>query len=399
MILNKKLNKLGTETAFAVSAEARIWAEKGNKIYPFHLGDINLQTPQVIRKATTKYMNEQKNGYCASEGILELRKALANDVGLKRNVVYDVENVIIQPGGKPTIWKFLATVMNSGDEVLYPNPGYPIYESQIRYQGGIPIPYGYVETETGFAINLDELSKSITKKTTVLIYNNYQNPLSASSTQNEMEALAEFAIENNLWVLSDDAYYEIRYTKTKPRSIVNIPGMKERTIILYTFSKKFAMTGWRVGASIGPSKIIKEMARFNINDESCTNHFIQYALADVINDKSADENNILKTLKERRDICLKGLNDICGINLSTPESTFYLFPNITEIMKNKGYTDLDQFRIDVMHATGVSFCTRDHFGTPKLGESEKYIRLAYSGISKNDISEGLLRLKQWVENY
>ena len=139
--LNNQLKKLGTETAFSVSAEAKAWQEKGHKIYPFHLGDLNFQTPSSIREKTTFFMNENKNGYCPSEGIPELRKALAEDVGEKRTVKYGLDNVIIQPGGKPTIWKFLATVMNPGDEVLYPNPGYPIYESQINYQGGIALPY------------------------------------------------------------------------------------------------------------------------------------------------------------------------------------------------------------------------------------------------------------------
>jgi len=160
-----------------------------------------------------------------------------HDVGSKRGVEYGINNVVVQPGGKPTIWKFFAVIMNEGDEVLYPNPGYPIYESQIKYQGGIPIPYSYDETETGFAIDIEKLRASITDKTTALVYNNYQNPISAASSQDEMEALADLAIEHDLWVLSDDAYYEIRYTDEPPRSIVNIPGMKERTVIIYVLQK------------------------------------------------------------------------------------------------------------------------------------------------------------------
>ena len=167
MKLNAKLDRLGTETAFAVSAQAKAWANKGNKVYSFHLGDINLPTPSNIREATNRYMNDSKNGYCASEGIPELRLALAHDVGSRRGVKYGLENVVIQPGGKPTIWKFLATVMNEGDEALYPNPGYPIYESQIGYQGGIPVPYSYNETDTGFEIDMEKLRNSITDKTTI----------------------------------------------------------------------------------------------------------------------------------------------------------------------------------------------------------------------------------------
>ena len=397
MKFNSKLDRLGTETAFAVSAQARAWAEKGHKIYPFHLGDINLPTPENIREATHRFMNQNKNGYCPSEGIPELREALAYDVGTKRGVNYSLENVVVQPGGKPTIWKFFAVVMNEGDEVLYPNPGYPIYESQIKYQGGIPIPYGYDETESGFAIDIEKLSASITDKTTALVYNNYQNPISAASSQAEMEALAELAIEHDLWVLSDDAYYEIRYTDEPPRSIVNIPGMKERTVILYTFSKKFAMTGWRVGASIGPSEVIKQIVRFNINDESCTNHFIQHALAETVGGDPSGANELLYELQARRDETIKGLNAIEGIHVPTPESTFYSYPNVTGVMSEKGFTDLDKFRTAALQSTGISFCTRHHFGTPLAGETDHYIRLAYSGISQDDIREGLGKLKTWIE--
>ena len=397
MKFNTKLNRLGTETAFAVSGQARAWAEKGNKIYPFHLGDINLPTPKNIREATHKYMNQNKNGYCPSEGIPELREALANDVGTKRNVQYGFENVVVQPGGKPTIWKFFAVVMNEGDEVLYPNPGYPIYESQIKFQGGIPIPYGYDETESGFAIDIEKLRASITDKTTALVYNNYQNPISAASSQEEMEALAELALEHDLWVLSDDAYYEIRYTDEPPRSIVSLPGMLERTVILYTFSKKFAMTGWRVGASIGPKEVIKQIARFNINDESCTNHFIQHALAETVGGDQTGAKALLSELKARRNKTVAGLNAIEGIHVPTPEGTFYSYPNVTAVMAKKGFTDLDEFRTAALESTGVSFCARHHFGTPLADEPDHYIRLAYSGITQDDIDEGLAKLKTWIE--
>ena len=394
--LNNQLKKLGTETAFAVSAEAKAWQEKGHKIYPFHLGDLNFQTPLNIREKSTFYMNKNKNGYCPSEGIPELRKALAKDVGEKRNVKYGLDNVIIQPGGKPTIWKFLATVMNPGDEVLYPNPGYPIYESQINYQGGIALPYRYNQTKSGFDIDLDYLAKSISSKTKILILNNYQNPMSASSSKEELKALSKLVLKHDLWVLSDDAYYEIRYSQDFPNSILNFPGMKQRTVILYTFSKKYAMTGWRIGASIGPESLIKNMARFNINDESCTNHFIQHALASVLNDSNDYGGGIIKKLVKRRDLCLKKLNSIGDLDISTPESTFYLFPNVSKVMRKKGYDNLEKFRVDALKYTGVSFCTREHFGTPFANEKEQYIMFAYSGITRKDISEGLDKFINWI---
>ena len=393
----KQISRLGTETAFAVSAQARSWADKGHKVYPFHLGDINLKTPQNIVEATMKAIGDGKTGYCPSEGILSLREALANDVGRRRNVIYSPENVAVQPGGKPTIGKFIAAIMNPGDEILYPNPGYPIYESQIEYQGGLAVPYRYMQTDKGFDIDIEHLKASITDKTVALIYNNYQNPISAESSKEEMEQIADIAISNNLWVLSDEAYYEMIYDGT-PRSIVEIPNMKERTVILYTFSKKFAMTGWRVGGSIGPEKIINIIAKLNINAESCTTHFIQEAMVEALTGNMSGAKEILNRLKKRRNVAVSGLNAIDGIDISMPRSTFYLFPNVTTIMKRKGFESIDELQVGALENANVSFCTRNHFGRPQEDEVDYFIRLAYSGISAEDIDEGLKKLKSYFEH-
>ena len=393
----KQITNLGTETAFAVSAQAKDWASKGHKVYPFHLGDLNFKTPSNIIEATMRAIQEGKTGYCPSEGILPLREALAHDVGSRRGVVYGPDNVAIQPGGKPTIGKFIAAIMNPGDEVLYPNPGYPIYESQIEYQGGRALPYDYIKTENGFDINIQKIKDSISNKTVALIYNNYQNPISAESSKEEMEEIAKIAIENNLWVLADDAYYEIKYDG-KSRSIVEIPGMRDRTVILYTFSKKYAMTGWRVGGSIGPEKIIKIISKLNVNAESCTTHFIQDAMVEALNGDQSGPNEILRRLKKRRDVAVSGLNAIDGIEISIPESTFYLFPKVNEIMKRKGFESVEKLQLGALKNANVSFCTRDHFGRPQQDEVDYYIRFAYSGISAEDIEEGLKKLKTYFED-
>ena len=393
----KQIKQLGTETAFAVSAQAKDWASKGNKVYPFHLGDLNMKTPPNIVEATMRAIQDGKTGYCPSEGILPLREALANDVGYRRGVDYNPENVAIQPGGKPTIGKFISAIMNPGDEVLYPNPGYPIYESQIEYQGGQAIPYSYIRTDSGFDIDLERLKDSISSNTVALIYNNYQNPISAESSRSEMEQIAEIAISNDLWVLADDAYYEIRYGGNS-QSIVDIPGMKERTVILYTFSKKYAMTGWRVGGSIGPEKLIKIIAKLNVNAESCTTHFIQEAMVEaLIGDPSGPE-QILSRLKKRRDVAVSGLNSIEGIDIPTPQSTFYLFPKVNDIMKKKGLKSVEDLQLGALHNANVSFCTREHFGRPQEDEVDYFIRFAYSGISAEDIDEGLKKLKTYFED-
>ena len=396
MKYSDQLQNLGTETAFAVSAQAKEWAEKGNKVYPFHLGDINLPTPENIVEATIKSIKDGLTGYCPSEGIFSLREALANDVGLKRGVNYDPDNVAVQPGGKPTIGKFISSILNPGDEILYPNPGYPIYESQIEYQGGRAVPYSYTQTDSGFDIDIEKFKNSINDKTVAIIYNNYQNPISAESSEREMNNIAQIAIENDLWVLSDEAYFEIIYDG-EAKSIVSIPGMKERTVILYTFSKKFAMTGWRVGGSIGPKEIIKRIAKFNVNAESCTTHFIQNAMVEALNGDQTGSIEILNKLRDRRDAAVKGLNAIDGIDISAPRTTFYLFPNVTRVMNRKGMQSVEELQSGALTKANVSFCTRDHFGRAQNDEDDYYIRLAYSGISTNNIAEGLANLKNYFE--
>lgn len=397
MKLAKQLEKLGTETAFAVSAAAAAWGAKGNKIYPFHLGDINIATPSNIVEAANKAIGDGYTGYCPGAGIPELRTAIARDVGTKRQLSYSAENVSIQPGGKPVISKFLLAVMNPGDEVLYPNPGYPIYESQIEYQGGVALPYGYIETPSGFDLDLDAIKAAITPKTRILIYNNFQNPNGAQSSRAEMEQLAELAIKHDLWVLSDEAYFEIQYSGS-PQSIVSLPGMQERSIILYTCSKRFAMTGWRLGAAIGPKSVIDIISKFNTNIESCTTHFIQRSMLEAIEGDTAGPAQILAELKRRRDASVEGLNAIDGISIQAPNSTFYLFPNVTQITQRKGFLDVNQLMEGALRETDVSFCTRNHFGRAVEGEKEHYLRLAYSGISVEDINEGMAKLKIYFES-
>lgn len=395
MALATRLEQLGTETAFAVSLAAAEWGAKGNRIFPFHLGDLNIATPKNVVEAMDKAIADGKTGYCPAAGIPQLREALADDVGSRRGLRFAPSNVVVQPGGKPVITKFIQAVMNPGDEVLYPNPGYPIYESQIEYFGGVAKSYRYLPTSTGFAIDLDQVKSLITPKTKAIIYNDLQNPIGAESTDAEREAIAELAIKHDLWVLSDEAYFEMRYSGSS-KSIAQLPGMLERTVILYTFSKKFAMTGWRLGAAIAPNELATMIAKLNTNDESCTTHFVQYGGVEAIRGDQSSVTTMLDTLRERRDTAVKMLNAMPGVNVHSPEATFYLFPEVTGAMKAKGIDDLAVFAEQALHATGVSFCTRRHFGRPQPGEERQYIRFAFSGISNKDITEGLELFGKWI---
>jgi len=391
-----RINHLGTETAFAVSAEATAFASQGNKVYPFHLGDLNLKTPANVLAAGIKAMQDGRTNYCPNAGVAQLREILADDISASRKTRYTLENVAIQPGGKPTISKFFLVMMNPGDEVLYPNPGYPIYESQIEFHGGKAIPYSYIEGQSNFDIDTDMLESRISPKTRLLVLNDLQNPTGAECSAAELEKIAEIVLKHDLYVLCDEAYFDIRYEGIS-NSLVSLPDMAERCVILHTFSKKFAMTGWRLGATIGPKEIIDLIIKLNVNEESCSNHFVQYAAIEGLTGDQTETRQILSTLKDRRDLAVNLLNDIEGIRCIRPNATFYLYPNVTAAMKKTGLTDYDDFRRTVLHETGVSFCTRLHFGRPLEGEDECYIRMAYSGIEPAEIREGLGKFKTFIE--
>ncbi len=394
---SNRLSKLGTETAFAVSEDANQFKSLGNTIYPFHLGDLNISTPKNIMDATEKAMRSGKTGYVQSAGIPELRSVIAQKTGEERNLSFDTDNVIVQPGGKPVISKFIQAIINKGDGVLYPNPGYPIYESQIDFHDGHSLPYGFIFENNRFIINREQIEQQIDHKTKIFIYNNNQNPVGMESSQEEMEWLAELCQKHDLWVLSDEAYFNIRYSG-QSNSIASLPGMAERTVILYTFSKTYAMTGWRLGAAIGPKNIMKIISKLGVNDESCTNHFIQYGGIEALTGEQSEAVNIVETLKKRRDTLYNELKNINGIDVFKPDTTFYLFPDITDIYNKMGVKSYEEFRIKTLKQTGVAFCTREHFGTPHSTEDRKYIRFAFSGISEIEIIDGMKKLKNFWSN-
>ena len=396
MKLAERLTRLGTETAFAVSAEAAAYAAQGHRVFPFHLGDMNLPTPQNIVDASLRAIRDGKTGYCPNAGVPRLRELLAADLNRSHDTHYAMENIAIQPGGKPVIGKFLLALMNEGDEVLYPNPGYPIYESQIEFHGGVGRPYGYREGRDNFEIDLEAIERQITPRTRLLVLNDLQNPTGAVAKPGELQRLAGLVEKHDLTVLCDEAYFDIRYGGTSA-SFASLPGMEPRCLLLYTFSKKFAMTGWRLGAAIGPRELIDVIAKLNVNDESCSNHFIQYGAIEALTGDPGGARQIVDILRQRRDRAVEMLNAIPGVRCFRPEATFYLYPNVTELMQRKGLTDYNEFRLALLHQAGVSVCTRRHFGRPLPGERQYYVRLAYSGIDVGNIEQGLAALKTWAD--
>ncbi len=396
-----RIDNLGTETAFAVSGDAAAWMAKGNRVFPFHLGDMNIRTPLNIIEAANRAAVDGHTGYNPAAGIPALRDALAEAVSRDRGQNYSAANVSVQSGGKPVIGKFLNTVMEQGDGVLYPNPGYPIYESQVEYLGGRTQPYTYVVEDGRFRFDRESVVAALDDTTRVLIVNAQHNPTGADADPSDMEWLAGLAVERDLWVLSDDPYIDIRYDGTS-HTILEHDGMAERTVILYTFSKKYAMTGWRLGAAIGPESVVDVITKINTNDESCTNHFVQYAGVEALQGDQSGSADILETLRGRRELIVDRLNGIDGVSVPESAATFYLFVDVTDVYKRMGLDpdsedDVQKFRVSTMHETGVSFCSRSHFGRGTAGEPRVYVRFAYSGIDVADAEEGLAQLKAYWE--
>lgn len=394
--LAARVGHLGGETTpYAVFEAAAAHASRGFKVFPFHLGDLNIPTPPNIVEAAHRAMRDGKTGYAPAAGILPLREALAEEVGRLHGVPYRAENVAVQSGGSAVIIKFVQALMNAGDEVLCPSPGFPIYEATVECFGAVPRGYRVVEGDAGFEIDLDHLAAQITPQTRGVVLNNCQNPTAAECSRRDIERLADLVLAHDLFVLADDAYAEIRYGGNT-QFLQSVPGLAGRTVTLYTFSKKYAMTGWRLGAAIAPEPII-EVFRSLSTMESGTAHFTQWAGLEALCGDQTGAARLLATLAQRRDIMLEILETIDGVRVSRPASTLYVYPEVTGAMHRVGVATLADFAAAALRDTGVSFCTRDHFGRPLEGEQGAYIRLAYSGIDIPDIREGLGRFKAWIQ--
>ena len=396
-----RIDQLGTETAFAVSGDAAAWAASGHQVYPFHLGDMNIRTPENIIEAAHRAMLDGNTGYTPAAGIPGLRETLADSVSQSRGIAVDPAQVSIQPGGKPVIGKFLTAVMEPGDGVLYPNPGYPIYESQVDFLGGRAQPYSYVVEGGRFRFDRQSVEAALDETTRVLIVNAQHNPTGADADAADIAWLAELARERDLWVLSDDPYIDIRYAG-RSHTMLDAEGLEDRTVVLYTFSKKYAMTGWRLGAAIGPQGVIDVITKINTNDESCTSHFIQHAGIEALTGDQSGSEQILETLQARRDVIVDRLESIDGVSVPATDATFYLFADVTDVFDRMGYQrdredDVQAFRVTTMQETGVSFCSRSHFGRVQAGEERVYVRFAYSGIDAAIADEGLTGLKAFWE--
>jgi len=388
-----RMARLGTETAFEVLGLIRKLESQGKDIVSFAIGEPGFDTPNHIKEAAIDALRRGYTKYTPSAGVMPLREAIAEDVAKSRGIPVSPEEVVVAPGAKPFIFHCMWALVEEGDEVIYPNPGFPIYESMINFVGGKPVPLPLVE-EREFSFDLEQLKASVTPKTRLIILNSPQNPTGGVLTRQDLEAVAELAIKRDLWVYSDEVYSRIIYDG-EFHSIASLPGMKERTILVDGFSKTYAMTGWRMGYGVMQRELAEGVARLITNSDSCTAQFTQMAGIAALKDSQEPSEAMVREYRKRRDLIVAGLNDIKGFRCLSPRGAFYVFPNVTQACRNLHLKDAVELQ-DYLLDQGVAVLARIYFGSRNVGETEEYIRLSYVG-SEETINEGLRRIKKAIE--
>jgi len=393
--ISDRTRNLGTETAFIVLKEVNELVRNGNSVMNFCIGQPDFDTPEYIKEGAIKAIKEGKTGYTPSPGIPELREAVAEYFSETRGIDVKPEWVVVACGAKPFIGYTILSVTDygKGHEVVYPNPGFPIYESLIRAYGAVPVPIPLLESK-GFSIDVDYLEKIINEKTRLLILNSPHNPTGGILDKKTLERIAEIVKQyDNLWVFSDEIYSRIVYDG-EFMSIASIDGMQERTIMVDGVSKTYAMTGWRIGFAAN-EKLAEYLARWITNTESCAPHPNQYAALTALTGPQDDAKRMVESFRKRRDLIVEGLNLIKGVRCLKPGGAFYVWPNVTEACKLTGAKDAEEFRKRLLYEAGVAVLSDIHFGHKNEGEGE-HIRLSYAA-SEEIIREGLRRIKVFIE--
>jgi len=393
--ISERTRNLGTENAFVVLKEVNELISQGKEIVNFCIGQPDFDTPEHIKEAAIKAIREGKTGYTPSPGIPELREAVAEYFSETRGIDVKPEWVVVANGAKPFISYVIQTVTDygKGEEVIYPNPGFPIYESQIRACGAIPVPIPLRESK-GYAFDIEYLEKKLTEKTRLIILNSPHNPTGGFLDREMLEQIAEIVKKyDNLWIFSDEVYSRIVYDGEFV-SIASIPEMQERTIIVDGVSKAYAMTGWRIGFAAN-EKLAPYLSRWITNTDSCAGHPNQYAALAALTGPQDETERMVETFKKRRDIIVEGLNNIEGIKCLKPGGAFYVWPNVTEACRMVGVKDAEEFRKDLLYKAGVAVLSDIHFGFKNEGEGD-HLRFSYAA-SEEDIREGLNRLRRYIE--
>lgn len=384
MKLSQKMSRLGTETAFKVLAKAQALEAKGIDVVHLEIGEPDFDTPKNICEAAIKALGEGQTHYCNPQGIVPLRVEIAKQIERTRGISVDTERVIVTPGAKPIMFYSILALLEEGDEAIYPNPGFPIYESMINFTGAkaVPIP---LREELDFRFDVDELKSKITPRTKLIIINSPHNPTGGVLGEDDIRAIVALAQEHDIIVLSDEIYENIIY-EGKPYSIASLPGMLDRTILLSGFSKTYAMTGWRLGYAVMPPGLVDPLVGLIVNSVSCTATFIQHAGIQALTDPQDSIPRMVDEFKKRRDLIVDGLNAIPGISCFRPKGAFYVFPNVKKLRMN-----CQQLADYLLNEAGVATLAGTGFG--KYGEG--YIRLSYA-TSQENIRKALERIKTAV---
>jgi aspartate/methionine/tyrosine aminotransferase len=380
----ERMSRLGTESAFEVLAKAKRLEAQGRNVIHLEIGQPDFQTPMNICQAAFQAMKDGYTGYEPAAGLPELREAVAGYIAQTRGIEVHPDEVVVTPGGKPIIFFTILALVDTGDEVIYPNPGFPVYESAIEFVGGKAVPLPLRE-ETGFRFRVDDLVAAISDRTRLLILNSPQNPTGGVLQPEDLQAIAHLAQQHDFYILSDEIYSRIIYEQ-KHHSIINLPGMKQRTILLDGHSKAYAMTGWRLGYGVAPQPIAQKLEQLMINSNSCTCSFTQVAGVEALRGTQDFVVQMVSEFKQRRDAIVDGLNAIAGIRCAKPAGAFYVFPNVQQLPLSCGA--LADY---LLEEAGVALLSGAAFG--KFGEG--YLRLSYANSVEN-IYEALKRIETAV---
>lgn len=395
MKLAERMSRLGTENAFTVLAQVQKLAATGRDIVSLGIGDPDFDTSVNVREAAKRALDAGRTHYGPSAGIPALREAVAAYLTRSRGVEFNPDEVVITPGGKPIIFHTIMALAEPGDEVVYPNPGFPIYESVIDFAGAKPVPMALVESRD-FRLDLDQLRRSVNPRTKLIILNSPNNPTGGVLSRADLEAVAEMAQENDAWILSDEIYSEFLF-EGQHASITQIPGLKERTIVLDGFSKTFAMTGWRMGYGAMPAPLAEKIAQMNTNTVSCTATFVQDAGVEALANAWDSVHAMIAEFRARRDMAVAELNRIPGISCVNPQGAFYAFPNITEACGILGVKNAEEFQHKLLYEGNIAVLARSNFGVRNEGEDQEYIRISFA-TSMELLREGLRRIRHVIES-
>jgi aspartate aminotransferase len=372
MTFAQRMSRLGTETAFEVLQRARVLEEKGMNVVHLEIGEPDFDTPKYIRKAAVEALDEGWTHYGPSAGLPEFRKVIAQQWKAERNIPCDFENVVVTPGAKPIMFFVMMALLEEGDEVLYPNPGFPIYESVANFLNARAIPLALSE-ENEFDLDLRELERKITSRTKLLVLNSPHNPTGAVLKPETVEGIAKLARKHNFHILSDEIYARIQY-EGQHLSPASLPGLGERTIVLDGFSKTYAMTGWRLGFGIMEKQLAVHVARLMTNSNSCTATFVQRAGMAALTGPQTEVKAMVEEFRVRRDEMVAGLNALPGVKCFKPRGAFYVFPSI----KGTGMKSAELAKA-LLEQAGVACLSGTSFGA----HGEGYLRFSYANSLDN----------------